>query len=101
MDTLVDAVEYDVQKTEKRIDKQLAKNRPQHLKFSAKKYVMEYLKCKKSFEYFVQKYILLELPGGDELMNPYRKQLEFVDLVETKKHVLLIQLGCVLFMITL
>ena len=91
MDTLVDAVEFDVQKTEKRIDKQLAKNRPQHLKFSAKKYVMEYLKCKKSFEYFVKKYILLELPGGDELMNPYRKQLEFVDLVETKKHVLLLK----------
>ena len=91
MDTLVDAVKFDIQKTEKRIDKQLEKNRPQHLKFSAKKYVMEYLKCKKSFEYFVQKYILLELPGGDELMNPYRKQLEFVDLVETKKHVLLLK----------
>jgi hypothetical protein len=91
MDTIVDAVEFDVKKTEKRIDKKIEKERPQHLKFSAKKYVLEYLRCKKNFEYFVQKYILLELPGGDEIMNPYNKQLEFIDLVETRKHVLLLK----------
>lgn len=73
------------------IDQKIEKERPNHLKFSAKKYVLEYLRCKKSFEYFVTHYILLELPGGDEVMNPYRKQLEFVDLVESKRHVLLLK----------
>jgi hypothetical protein len=70
MDTLVDAVEFKIQQKEKIIDKRIERDKPQHLKHSAKKYVMEYLRCKKSFEYFVRHYILLELPGGDELMNP-------------------------------
>lgn len=91
MDTLVDAVEFKVQQKEKIIDERIEKEKPQHLKHSAKKYVMEYLRCKKSFEYFVRHYILLELPGGDELMEPYRKQLEFIDLVEMKKHALLLK----------
>jgi hypothetical protein len=91
MDTLVDAVEFKIRQKEKVIDKRIERDKPQHLKHSAKKYVMEYLRCKKSFEYFVRHYILLELPGGDELMNPYRKQLEFIDLVETKKHALLLK----------
>ncbi len=91
MDMIVDPIDFDVKKTEELIDKKVEKERPGHLKFSAKKYVLEYLRCKKSFEYFVTRYILLELPGGDEIMNPYDKQLEFVDLVERKKHVLLLK----------
>jgi hypothetical protein len=90
-DMLIDAIDFDVKKKEEAIDERIEKERPNHLKFAAKKYVLEYLKCKKSFEYFVTHYILLELPGGDELMNPYTKQLEFVDLVETKRHVLLLK----------
>jgi hypothetical protein len=91
MDTLIDAVEYKIHKKKQLIEKRLEKDRPQHLKHSAKKYVMEYLRCKKSFEYFATHYILLELPGGDVLMDPYQKQLEFIDLVEHKKHVLLLK----------
>lgn len=91
MDMIVDPVDYKVHEKDKIIDKKVEKERPNHLKFSAKKYVLEYLRCKKSFEYFATRYILLELPGGDEIMNPYRKQLEFVDLVEQKKHVLLLK----------
>jgi len=91
MDMLVDSIEFAVKQKEAAIDKKVEKERPNHLKFAAKKFVLEYLRCKKSFEYFATHYILLELPGGDELINPYNKQLEFVDLVETKKHVLLLK----------
>lgn len=91
MDTLVDAIDFDSKAKEAIIDKKLENDRPGHLKFAAKKYVLEYFRCKKSFEYFVTNYVLLELPGGDEIMKPYRKQLEFIDLVERKKHALLLK----------
>ncbi len=91
MDMIVDAIDFDVQTKDAIIDKKIEKEKPKHLKHSAKKYVLEYLRCKKSFEYFVTHHILLELPGGDEIMNPYRKQLEFIDLIERRKHALLLK----------
>jgi hypothetical protein len=91
MDAIVDKISFDVQKKDKKIDERLAKEAPDHLKFSAKKYILEYMKCKHSFEYFVSHYVMLELPGQDTLMKPYSKQTEFIDLVERKKHVLLLK----------
>jgi len=94
MDALVDGIDFDVVEKKKReamIDNKLEKQRPEHLKFAAKKYVLEYLRCKYSFEYFVTHYVLLELPGGDELMAPYQKQMEFIDIIERQKHALLLK----------
>jgi len=51
--------------------------------------VSEYMKCKNDFVYFCQKYVFIELPGGDVLLNPYRKQTELVDLI-LKKHFVLV-----------
>lgn len=90
MDMITD-VGFDIEETNKRIDTVINRGRPDHLKHSAKKYVMEYLRCKNSFEYFVTHYILLELPGEDVLMEPYNKQLEMIDLIERKRHVLLLK----------
>ena len=90
-DAIVDAIDYNVQHTNKRIDEKIKEDRPRHLKHATKKYVIEYLRCKNSFEYFTTNHILLELPGGDELMEPYEKQLEFIDMVERKRHVLLLK----------
>jgi len=91
MDMLVDKKTFDIKKRDTLINKKIEDERPNHLKYSAKKHVMEYLKCKKSFEYFVQRYILLELPGEDRLMTPYNKQLELIDLIERKRHALILK----------
>lgn len=53
--------------------------------------VNEFIKCKNSFEYFVRNYILIELPGGDKLMNPYQKQIELVKFIEENKYVLVLK----------
>ena len=50
MDMLVDSIDFDVKKAEAKIDKKVEKERPNHLKYAAKKFVIEYLRCKKSFE---------------------------------------------------
>ncbi|HUU86917.1 MAG TPA: terminase family protein, partial [Candidatus Glassbacteria bacterium] len=57
----------------------------------ADEYVSEYLKCKNSFEYFCENYILIEVPGQDALLKPYQKQKELIHLVEEKRYVLVLK----------
>jgi len=60
-------------------------------KQDAESKVSEYIRCKNDFKHFCENYIYLELPGGDVLMTPYQKQLELVDLITTKKYVLVLK----------
>lgn len=57
----------------------------------ADEYVQEYLTCKGDFEYFCKKYILIELPGKDAHLIPYKKQVELVNLIEEKRYVLVLK----------
>lgn len=57
----------------------------------ADKYVTEYLHCKSDFEYFCKTYILIEIPGKDVHLKPYRKQVELVNLIEEKHYVLVLK----------
>jgi len=57
----------------------------------AQKYITEYLKCKKSFNYFCGKYILLELPGGDVPFDMYELQKTLIDIIEDKHHVIVLK----------
>jgi len=61
------------------------------VKSQAEFYVQEYLKCKNSFKYFVPRYILLELTGGDQHFTPYGKQFELIDLILSNKFVLVLK----------
>jgi len=53
--------------------------------------IQEYMKCKNSFHYYCQKYVLLELPGGDEPFNMYELQKTLIDIIEDKKHVIVLK----------
>ena len=55
----------------------------------SKELVSEYLKCKASFEYYCEKYLLIEIPGGDVNLNLYGKQKELTDLL-WKDHTVLV-----------
>ena len=57
----------------------------------ADKYVTEFLKCKNDFDYFCRHYILIEIPGRDVHLKPYRKQTELINLVEEKHYVLVLK----------
>jgi len=57
----------------------------------ADEYITEYLKCKADFDYFCRKYIYIEIPGKDVLLQPYKKQVELVNLVEKKHYVLVLK----------
>ncbi len=61
------------------------------LKRLAQKYVEEFIKCKASFDYFCRNYILIELPGRDEKLIPYKKQTELIDLIESRHYVLVLK----------
>ena len=65
--------------------------KPTQLKNIAKKYVAEFLQCRASFEYFARKYILIELPGKDVFLSPYKKQIELVDQIEIHKFILVLK----------
>ena len=49
--------------------------------------VNEFIKCKKSFDYFCRNYIYIEIPGGDVLLAPYGKQSELIDYIELEKYI--------------
>lgn len=51
----------------------------------------EWIKCQKSFEYFISNYIYLELPGGDVKITPYDKQLELLRLVEDHHYAIVLK----------
>jgi hypothetical protein len=55
------------------------------------RYILEYMKCKNSFHYFAENYILLELPGGDEPFKMYELQKTLIDIIEDKKHVIVLK----------
>jgi hypothetical protein len=69
----------------------MKKRAPVQLKSLAEKYIEEFLKCRENFEHFCRFYVFLELPGKDQLMNPYRKQLELIDLIERNRYVLVLK----------
>lgn len=50
--------------------------------------ITEYLKCKNDFFYFCEKYILIEIAGGDQNFKLYDKQKEFVKLILDQKFVI-------------
>ena len=66
----------------------IKKNR---VKEKRKEYILEYMKCKNSFHYFSSRYILLELPGGDEPFNMYTLQKTLIDIIEDKRHVIVLK----------
>lgn len=65
--------------------------KPERVKHLADKYLVEFLRCRSSFEYFCTNYVYIELPGKDVLLQPYGKQIELVDLVELRKYVLVLK----------
>lgn len=69
----------------------MEQTRVEKLESVADKFVKEFLKCKGDFEYFCETYIMIELPGKDAHLIPYRKQVELVNLIEQKKYVLVLK----------
>lgn len=63
----------------------------QQTKDKVEGYVTEYLRCKGDFEYFAKKYVYLELAGGDELYKPYKKQLDFINMLHAEKHLVVLK----------
>jgi hypothetical protein len=61
------------------------------IKNIAQQHITEYLKCRADFEYFCEKYILIEAPGRDIILNPYQKQKELIRMVEKFKFVLVLK----------
>jgi len=51
----------------------------------------EFLKCKNDFEYYCKKYVIMELPGRNEIMKPYDKQLELIRFLQKEKHVIVLK----------
>ena len=66
-------------------------NKRKKLRGLAKKYIQEYVTCRKNFTYFCKKYIKIEVPGEDILLNPYAKQAELIDTIEKHKNVLVLK----------
>lgn len=65
--------------------------KPKDVEAIADKYLTEYLKCKADFEYFCSRYILIEVPGRDVKLKPYKKQNELINLIEEKHYVLVLK----------
>jgi len=63
----------------------------QKAKDLAEEKVQEFLKCKNDFDYFCNNYIYIELPGGDMLLHPYKKQKELCELIQKQKNVLVLK----------
>ncbi len=61
------------------------------LKLEAEEYVAEFLKCKKSFDYFCSRYIFIEMPGGDVLLHPYKPQSKLIRKINTDHYVLVLK----------
>lgn len=69
----------------------MPKLQPHEIKNMADEYLSEYLKCKADFDYFCRNYILIEVPGKDVHLKPYKKQVELVNLVEKQHYVLVLK----------
>ena len=57
----------------------------------AQKYVQEWIKCKNSFDYFCANYILIEMPGGDINLTPYKPQSDLINLINDEHYVLVLK----------
>lgn len=57
----------------------------------AEQYVAEFLNCKRSFLYFCIRYIFIEVPGGDILLNPYKPQSTLTKLISVSHFVLVLK----------
>ncbi len=66
-------------------------SKQQKIQSSAQKYVQEWLNCKNSFDYFCAKYILIEMPGGDIFLNPYKPQSELIKTINRDHYVLVLK----------
>jgi len=53
--------------------------------------VNEFLKCKNSFDYFCRNYVYLEIPGGDMLLKPYKRQTELINFIEQEKYAVILK----------
>lgn len=63
----------------------------EEFKDQAEFYVTEFLKCKKSFEYFCSSYIVIEQPGGDVFLVPYAAQSKLIKTIQDNKFVLVLK----------
>jgi len=63
----------------------------QQVQSSAQKYVMEWMKCKQSFDYFCTNYILIEMPGGDVFLKPYKPQSDLIKKINLDHYVLVLK----------
>jgi len=61
------------------------------LRKDAEEYVAEFIRCKSSFDYFCSRYILIEMPGGDVLLHPYKPQSKLIRLINNKHYVLVLK----------
>jgi hypothetical protein len=61
------------------------------VELQANKYITEYLRCKSDFEHFCSNYILLEAPGGDIPLRPYKKQIQLIRAMERHKFMLVLK----------
>lgn len=69
----------------------MAKNNKAKIQSEAEKQVLEFLRCKRSFDYFCQKYIKIELPGGDQDLIPYEPQSRLIETINREKFVLVLK----------
>ena len=60
-------------------------------KTKAQQLIVEYMKCKQNFNYFCNKYIYIEMPGRDILLNPYKPQINLIDKIQTDRNVIVLK----------
>lgn len=53
--------------------------------------IQEYMRCRDDFHHFCSNHIYLELPGGDELFKPYKRQSELIDSINKEKYLLVLK----------
>jgi hypothetical protein len=61
------------------------------LKDLAQKRLLEYMECKNSFDYFCSRYIFIEMPGEDVLLQPYEPQSRLVRTINELHYVLVLK----------
>lgn len=60
-------------------------------KKETEEHVAEFINCKNSFAYFCPRYIFLEIPGGDVLMNPYGPQNTLIKKIENEHYIIVLK----------
>ncbi len=53
--------------------------------------IAEFIKCKNDFDYYCENYVYIEIPGGDILLKPYKKQKELIHKIINDKYVLVLK----------